>query len=363
LLHLKTYTFMFKYNRQPLLAFLLIGSLALAACDSGMQQGEPASMLSMETMALATSISDDLELQTTERNEVQTFFARRTNQQHTPGFLWTTAAELRQTLDAAQVAALIEMADSIRAEGALLGEGAFFGRPTVRGMGPAMGRRPGSGERPGPAGMGPMKPRFSGNERHLGGILDSLLTDSQKEAAEAIRLNYQDQLKALHEQFKAGEIDRVVFVTSMQSIMDAMKAEVMALLTDEQKAAIEAAIAEHEASMAEKLAEKQERMQANALAVMSAMFDALDADDAQRSVLTTIYEAQRVAMQALHEAARSGQLVDDALMAALTELKEAERTAVAGVLSVDQLITFDLHNALTIRAVRVAAGLDPRVKG
>ncbi|NDC87976.1 MAG: hypothetical protein EB075_04080, partial [Bacteroidetes bacterium] len=165
------------------------------------------------------------------------------------------------------------------------------------------------------------------------------------------------------EQFKAGEIDRVVFVTSMQSIMDAMKAEVMALLTDEQKAAIEAAIAEHEASMAEKLAEKQERMQANALAVMSAMFDALDADDAQRSVLTTIYEAQRVAMQALHEAARSGQLVDDALMAALTELKEAERTAVAGVLSVDQLITFDLHNALTIRAVRVAAGLDPRVKG
>jgi len=208
-----------------------------------------------------------------------------------------------------------------------------------------------------------MKPRFSGNERHLGGIIDSILTDSQKEAAEAIRLNYQDQLKALHEQFKAGEIDRVVFVTSMQSIMDAMKAEVMALLTDEQKAAIEAAIAEHEASMAEKLAEKQARMQANALAVMSAMFDALDADDAQRSVLTTIYEAQRVAIQALHDSARSGQLVDDALMAALTALKEAERTAVAGVLTADQLITFDLHNALTIRAVRVAAGLDPRVKG
>lgn len=354
---------MLTHTRQPLLAFLLVGSLALAACDSGMQQGEPASMLSMETMALATSISDDLELQTTERNEVQTFFAQRTHKQHTPGFLWTTAAELRETLDAAQVAALIEMADSIRAEGALLGEGAFFGRPTVRGMGPAMGRRPGAGERPGPAGMGPMKPRFSGHERHLGGILDSLLTDTQKEAVEAIRLNYQDQLKSLHEQFKAGEIDRVVFVTSMQTIMDAMKAEVMALLTDEQKAAIEAAIAEHEATMAEKLAEKQARMQANALAVMSAMFDALDADDAQRGALTTIYEAQRVAMQVLHEAARSGQLVDDALMAALTELKDAERTAVAGVLSEDQLITFDLHNALTIRAVRVAAGLDPRVKG
>lgn len=305
------------------LLVLLLG-LTLAACDSQSPAGDASDADAQEAAALTSGLSQDLSLSASQQQAVQNAVDRNRHRMHEPGFLWALAAELHATLTDEQKQRLFDLAaqrDERFGERGCAGPGGF---------GPGFGR-PGHG---GPGHGGP-----GGDQA---GPFDDLLTDEQKAAIEEIRARYRPQIEALFTAFRNGEIEQDAFREQMQVLREAMKAEIDALLTDEQKAAIEQ-------RRTERQAEREAEREARRAQERAAMIEALGLSDGQVAALDALLEAQMAERDALFEQFLAETITCEALQTALAALKEAGDAALQDILDETQWEIKRIHDALAGR--------------
>lgn len=334
-----------------ILALLLLG---LTACDTatGVNETDVDGFSSEDLTTLSATLNTELSLTASQTRTVNATMDSLRGIAHTPGFLWYMAAHLQATLTDEQKQRLFERTESIeggarfRHLGGFEGAGDFQGlgdfRPEGGGNGGIFGRR-GGFHRPG---------GFNG--RHDGGFLDSLLTDDQKAQVATIRESYKADKDALVEAKRNGDLTVEAFRAEMKALHEAMKAEIEALLTDDQKAALDQYIADKQAEIEAKMAERQAAFEAYLAAVREARNDALAATDAQAASLDSLQEAHKAARQALIEQFRNGDLTLEEVQTEMDALAAAEDDALTQILDATQLEIVQIHDALSVRSRRIA---------
>ena len=298
----------------PLLALVVL--IGLSACESPTASDAVIDINTIDTADLSQTLTSELALTTVQQQAVSAIMTTHEGRAHEPGLLWYVAADLQETLTDEQKERLLARTDSMRGNG-------HFGQGGPGGGGPGHGNR---------------GPRDRGGN---GGGLRDLLTDEQLEAAAAIRETYQPQFEALLEALRSESISREEFHTQMQALQEAMRAEIEALLTDEQREALEARRAEHEQAREEYRQQEQ-----------AAMEDALGLSADQITALANLMEQHQADREALREQFEAGDLTEEALHEALTALKAAQDEALQTLLDETQYEIVQIHDALAHRAKR-----------
>ncbi|GAB5519126.1 MAG: hypothetical protein RhofKO_13770 [Rhodothermales bacterium] len=295
------------------ISLALVFAITFSACESVDANSEFAS--ESEAEILATSFAQELSLSTTQATDLQRSIINNGDRGE-PGYLWRVAAEMQASLTDEQRERLLEKA----ANG--------FQRDGNRQGGQMSGdRRGGDQDRPGF--VGPQ------GDRRGGGILDSLLTDEQKETIQGIRESYKEQIKALVEQKRDETITAEEFSTQMTALHDAMKAEIEAVLTAEQIAALEEAKAAAEAA-------REEWKAANE----AVMIEVLGLTDDQLAALEALRTDQQTAREALRAEVEAGTLTQDEAREQLGELRASGNETLQGILDATQYEVWLVHEML-----------------
>ncbi len=332
-----------------LLALVVV--FAFTACDSptaALEEDEPATETTDEMSALAEALVTDLNLTASEAASVTRMMTGQDEHGREPGFLWYVAADLQTTLTDEQKERLFDLVAQYGERGGLLGEPGFplggYGMgPGGFAMGPGgFGTRRG-GFAMGSGGMGP----GGFGAPHEGGLFDGILTDEQIAAVEAIRETYAPQFTELIEARRDGTLSHEAFLEEMAALRDAVKAEIDALLTDEQRAEIEARIEERRA---EHEAEREAMLEQ----VRAAMKDALALTDEQTAAVDELFAEQEAEREAIFDQLREGTLTPEEAFAALGALKDAQQAALEALLDETQWEIVLIHDALTIRGRHLA---------
>lgn len=312
------------------LALVLL--VALAACESPSAVQTEDEAATSTALALSNTLTTELSLSEAQAARVAQSLTGHANRHGDPGFLWYAAADLQQTLTDEQKAELFERTSQM-SEVPFIGVCAF---PMYR-SGPPFGGRPGFG-RPGGG-----RPGFGGP----GGDapFDGLLTEEQKAAVEEIFTRYRPQIEALITSHRSGELTNEAFREQMEALQEALRAEIDALLTDEQRAALEARRAEREAQVAAYLD-----------AVKAAMADALDLTTDQQTAIEALCTDQQAAREALFASFQAGSLTEDALHTSLEALHAEEAATLESLLNEQQYEVVMIHGALQARHFRFGGG-------
>ncbi|MEM1094341.1 MAG: hypothetical protein AAGJ10_07030 [Bacteroidota bacterium] len=294
----------------------LIFAFTFSACDSVDSNGEFSS--EDEAEILATSLAQELSLTATQTTDLQRSIVTNGDRGE-PGYLWRVAAEMQANLTDAQRERLLELAaNGFRPE-----------RNNGRRGGPQMGDdRRGNDGRDRPGFVGP-------DDRRGGGLLDSLLTDDQKEAIRSIRESYKEQLKALVQQKRDGTITAEDFSTQMTALHEAMQAEIDAVLTDEQRAAIEEAKAAREAA--------REAWKAANEAVM---IEVLGLTDDQVAALEALRADQQAAAEAIKAEVEAGTITREEAGEQFDALRTSGNETLQGILDATQYEIWLVHEML-----------------
>ncbi len=293
-----------------LLALALL--LTVAACDSSTPADAP-ELDSPELEALVNDFATDLSLSAQAKNTLTSAVAKHTRKERAPGFLWHIAADLQPTLSDAQ----LDRIESFVTEA---------------------------------------RPRRDRMERRLHRIKDGLqralqhldLTDAQKDSIRAIRSAYQPQIRALRQARRSGEITPEAFRAQMRALRAKLRADISGVLTDEQRAELEAMRERWQERRADRRAQWQER-RAEARAVRAEVLN-LSAD--QEEALQTLRAEHRAQLQALRDQRQSGDLTPQQLIDALTDLRTEHRAALRDILSSTQYEIVMIHRALAIKAMQ-----------
>lgn len=283
-----------------------------AGCDSmdATTRGSNASTDDPALSQLAAGLAESASLSSTTAQQVNTILARHAGDEREPGFLWYVAADLQATLSDDEKERILA--------------------------------RPERNENQGPR----FRQRRGGNDRDRGlrqnrrgsrgdGFLNDLLTDEQRDQLKAIRESYGPQRRALRDSARSGVLSREEARTQAQALHEAMRAEIDALLTDEQKAALEA-----------KREERRADREVHTAAVRAAMQDALDLTDEQVATLETLKEEQKEAFDALREQFGQEGFDREQFREQRSTLRTEYQEALAGILSEAQLETVKIHHVL-----------------
>ncbi len=319
--------------------FILLLGVALAACDSQSPVENEADTTEQAVAELTSELSQDLSLSGSQQQALQGAVDRNRHRMHEPGFLWTLAAELQATLSDEQKQRLFDLAAQ-RADG-----GPGMGRPGGPGHGGPGGLGPGN--RPGHGGPG-----HGDAERAPCFTLDDVLTDAQQAAIEEIRERYRAQIEPLLEARRNETITPEEFRAQMEALRAAMQAEIDALLTDEQKADIEA---RREACRAEGEAEREARREAE----RAAMIEALGLTGEQVAALDALHEAQKAERDALLAQLDAGTLTREDVQTALAALHDAADAALQDLFDETQWEIKLIHDALASRMRGIAGRRGP----
>lgn len=314
-----------RWNRYVTLVLALMVAVVVAACESPTAVEDEAVLADEELAAVAGQLTQELSLTTAQASDVQGAFAQHERRRHEPGFLWYVAADLQQTLTDEQKAELFERTEGFEGRG---------GFPGIHG-GPGGSRGFG----------GPHGHRLP----NILDILSDLLTEDQVVAIEAIRDRYKEQFQALMQRRRDGTLTPEDFRTEAQALHEAMKAEVEAVLTADQIAALEALLEERRAEMEAKVEERRAEMEARREEAKAAMVEVLGLSDADLAELDALLTSFREARKALLEQFRSDEIDQEALAAALDGLRADEEAALADFFDATQHEVWQIHRALRVR--------------
>ncbi len=170
--------------------------------------------------------------------------------------------------------------------------------------------RPGFGQRP--------PPDFNRLREALG------LSDAQVTQLQAIIEGVRDQIEAIHDQVVAGTLTRSAAHDQIKTILDDQKTQIEALLTDAQKATFETL-------------RKQHGRQFN----LDKLAETLGLTDEQKTQLDNVMTANHDQVQAIREQVEAGTLTREAAREQIKALHQAEKAAVATILTSDQLAQFE----------------------
>ena len=150
------------------------------------------------------------------------------------------------------------------------------------------------------------------------------LSDGQVTQMQAIVEGVRDQIKAIHDQVVAGTLTRSAAREQIKTILDDQKVQIEALLTDAQKATFETLRQQHGRQFnLDKLAET------------------LGLTDEQKTQLNNLMTTNHDQVQAIREQVEAGTLTRDAAKDQIKALHQAEKAAVAAILTSDQLAQFE----------------------
>ena len=166
-------------------------------------------------------------------------------------------------------------------------------------------------------------------------MLHTVLDDAQKETLRTILDSYRTQMSAVMNKVKDGTLDRAAAKAELEALETAMHAEIDALLTDDQKAAIDA-----------KLAEMQQKMDAMRQAAHDAMVGALEMTSEEEAALETINKESAEAQKALMEKAKAEEMNREDLKEALTQLIADRNSKIETLINDKQVEIIKIYTAL-----------------
>lgn len=310
-------------------------SLIWAACDSTVAPDTTAltttTIDNEEVAALNTALVADLNLSSSEAQQMAQVMSDNSDRAHGPGFLWAVAAELQKKLTDEQKRKLYSVADRLGESAGLLCTGGFHSPPGIGG--PRLQNNAGDFRSP---------PDILG-DGFFNGLFNDLLSDEQKAAIEDIRAKYSPQIRDLIEAAHSGQITREAFMEEMKAIHASIHAEIEALLTEDQKAEIARRIAEKRAELENRRAAYREQ-------AVAAMKEALALTSEQEASFDELCDRIRSDVDELLAQFHDGSLTREEMLDALSALKEGERTAVEELLDETQWEIVLIHDALSIRS-------------
>ena len=289
--------------------FLLLVLFAAIGCEKLMK--EDIFVEDPELQALSDGLDADIGLSKSSINAFNDALNRHgKNGKHRrdPGFLWKVAAELQAELSDDEKQRLFGWMDD------QLVPYLYGANMDKRG-----GHTPGGPDR--------------------GGIdikmLHTVLDDAQKETLRTILDSYRTQMSAVMNKVKDGTLDRAAAKAELEALETAMHAEIDALLTDDQKAAIAA-----------KLAEMQQKMDAMRQAAHDAMVGDLEMTSEEEAALETNNKESAEAQKALMEKAKAEEMNREDLKEALTQLIADRNSKIETLFNDKQVEIIKIYTAL-----------------
>ena len=289
--------------------FLLLVLFAAIGCEKLMK--EDIFVEDPELQALSDGLDADIGLSKSSINAFNDALNRHgKNGKHRrdPGFLWKVAAELQAELSDDEKQRLFGWMDD------QLVPYLYGANMDKRG-----GHTPGGPDR-------------SGIDIKM---LHTVLDDAQKEALRTILDSYRTQMSAVMNKVKDGTLDRAAAKAELEALETAMHAEIDALLTDDQKAAIDS-----------KLAEMQQKMDAIRQAAHDAMVGALEMTSEEEATLETINKESAEAQKALMEKAKAEEMNREDLKEALTQLIADRNSKIETLFNDKQVEIIKIYTAL-----------------
>ena len=297
-----------------LVAFVAAG---FSACDSALVEDQDNNA---EIAQLSASVSDELSLSDEQESAFNASLSRHGGDgEREAGYLWRVAADAQANWTDEQKAALFEGTENI--EGGLSFRG-LLGHPGAGGF----------------YGLG----GFIGGSRHHGvSQADSVLnlTSEQEESLQTIHETYREQFKALAESFRNEEITEDDFAAQMIALRTAKRAEIEAVLTAEQLAALETY---REERLAEFEAFREE--------VYAVRDEVLGLTTEQAEAINALYAEQLEMRESLVEQLQAGTLTYTELQAEIEALETAREEVLVGLLDETQYEIVQIHDALSVRS-------------
>jgi len=296
--------------------FLALFAITMAACDANSNADDEFDTL--EVQDLFTSVSSELSLTTSQQAQFAASLKNHDHGDRTPGYLWIVADSLSQTLTDEQKAELLSRTPFM--EGADMFRG-------LHGF-------PGGGEYYGVGG-------FMGASSHHGMSPEDVvlnLTAEQQTQLQAIHDTYRTEFKALAEAHRGGTITDEDFITQMRALHEAKRADIEAVLTADQLAALADFRADREADF-EAFRAEVKVVRDNVLGLTASESETFD------NILADQLEAREILMEQF----QAGDLSPAALNDEIEALMAAKTEALMALLSDGQYEVVQIHDALTVR--------------
>ena len=168
--------------------------------------------------------------------------------------------------------------------------------------------------------------------------LFNMLTDDQKDLYKAMMAAYKEKFKSLRDQVKDGSLSKEDAKVQMKALKDALRAEVDALLTDDQKAQLE-----------QNKADRNAKRQAYRDSSKAVMVEALGMTEDQVSAYDAANQEAKDATSALFEQAKNGDIDRETLRASLKLVFTAKNEKLTAIFDDQQLDIIKIRKALEMR--------------
>ena len=288
----------------PISMFLFLA----VGCDNPMLS-KSTDFDSEELQALSYELSSDLGLSQSSTDDLNDILKRhgQKGKHKVPGFLWKVAGELAVSLSDEEKAVLFEKMDEK--------EIPLFGGNNKKGP----------------------KNKKSKKKNGFNGII-KVLNEDQKVIFKEILSSYKEKFKAIHSQVKDGTLSKDDAKTQLEPLREAMKAEIDALMTDDQKALME-----------QNQADKKAKRQAYKDSTRAVKIDVLDMTSDQIVSFESINEETREASKALFLQSKNGEIDRESFRAALKNLFSDRNEKLEALFTAGQLEIIKIHKALELR--------------
>ena len=282
--------------------FLVVG------CDNPMLS-KSTDLDSEELQALSYELSSELGLNQSSTDGLNDILKRhgRKGKHSEPGFLWKVAGELADSLTDEEKAMLFEKMEEK--------DIFLFGGNNKRGS----------------------KNKKSKQKNSFNGII-KVLTEDQKVIFKEILSSYKEKHKAIHSQVKDGTMSKDDAKIQLKPLREAMKAEIDALLTDDQKILVE-----------QNQVDKKAKRQAYKDSSKAVKVDVLDMTSDQVATYELINKETRDASKTLFLQSKNGEIDRESFRAALKNLFSSRNEKLEALFTAGQLEIIKIHKALELR--------------
>ncbi|MEE8437039.1 MAG: hypothetical protein V3S22_01750 [Candidatus Neomarinimicrobiota bacterium] len=290
--------------------------LIISGCDNPGQDNNNL-MNSTELQALSDGLVFDLELSKSGTKDLNDILRRHGGRgmSQDPGFLWRVAAELQQTLSGEEKSVLFERMDDHYLN--IFRQNFRFNKKDHR-----------YGQKGAVA---------------LRGIRN-VLTEDQVAVFEEILKSHSQKMVEIKSQVQAGSITREEAHDQIQTLGETLKAEIEALLSSEQLAALEQKQAEHEFE-----GKDRRNMEAHGEEVKAVMYEVLNLTGDQITAFEAINEDAKIAITALKDELKNGSINREDFREAAESIFTERNEKLAEILTDTDLEIIKIRNALQLR--------------